>query len=308
MIVNHARFAITVDVEGEWFNLPGEQGTFDVSKVIEAVQNLEQLFCQLESKVGIRVPVTWFIRCDDSVSMCTGDCSGLLKSLNDFILRRKAMGDEFGFHPHLYKHSQGKWMPETDCDKQSDQLKRGALAWKSYFGSMPSLSRIGEALMNNAIAKTLDELGIEIDSTALEGRKRSDQGFHFDWVGTPNKPYYPSTADYRRPPINGECSRNFIEIPFTMLPLLGPNDKVSLKRYFNLAFKPELMIRAIETIEQSQSIVAVLHPHELLPNNNEHPLIAYSPNSLEKNIKNLCGVFEHIQFKLLSELSDNAFR
>jgi hypothetical protein len=292
--------ALTVDVEGEWFELPGEQGSFDANKVLEAVQNLEKLLDHIESKIEIRVPVTWFIRCDDSVAVSLGEASGLLQSLDSFILRRTAKGDEFGLHPHLYRFGQGKWVSETDPDKQKEQIERAAMAWKSYFGSAPRLSRMGEAVMNNTIANTLDELGIEIDSSALASRKRFDNGFQFDWTSTPSSPYHPSMEDYRQPVTASEPAHRFIEIPFTMLPITGPHDKKPIKRYCNLAFKPDLIQNAMRTISKPESIVAVVHPHELLSSDHQHPLIAHDPNSLEENIQNLRSIFGNLDFTLLS--------
>lgn len=295
-----ARIALTVDVEGEWFGLPGEQGFFDVKRAIAAVQHLELLLDRIDSSVETPIPVTWFIRCDDSVAATTGEASGLLQSLDKFIERRAAKGDEFGLHPHLYSCSEGKWIPERVPVLQTEQLERAAMGWEKYFGSTPRLTRMGEAVMNNTIAKCLDVLGVEIDSSALSSRKRFDNGFQFDWTNTPSSPYHPSVEDYRRPAIGEESSRLFIEVPFTMLPIKGPQDKEAVKRYCNLAFNAELIQTALRSIEKPEFIVAVVHPHELLISDHKHPLIAYDPTSIEKNITNLKYIFGDIDYRLLS--------
>ncbi|CAM8318826.1 hypothetical protein [Candidatus Methylopumilus planktonicus] len=304
MILNKpASIALTVDVEGEWFELPGEQGSFDVGSVVEAVRNLEGLLNRIESRFETRVPVTWFIRCDDSVALSTGKESGLLYALDKFISSRVAKGDEFGLHPHLYCFNKTGWGPETDPCRQKEQIERAVVAWESYFGSMPRLSRIGEAVMNNTIASALDELGIEIDSSALESRRRFDSGFQFDWTGTPSSPYFPSVKDYRRPAEAGEISYRFVEIPFTMLPIMGHLDNAPVKRYCNLAFKPELIQDAILRVNQTKAILAVVHPHELLSKDYKHHLIAHDSCSLEENIQNLKNIFTHLDFILLSNLA-----
>jgi len=297
--------SLTVDVEGEWFELPGEQGSFDVNKLLKALQNLEILIDQLEYKIETKIPVTWFIRCDDSVAEITGKVSGLLFALDDFILRRTAKLDEFGLHPHLYRFDKGNWISETDPNMQKEQIERAAIGWKSYFGSMPKLSRIGEAVMNNCIANILSELSIEIDSTALSGRKRFDNGFQFDWTGAPYSSYIPSKKDYRRSAIDREPAHSFVEIPFTMLPIIGALDESPIMRYCNLAFKPEVIQKAIREIYQPENIVAVVHPHELLSSNRQHALIAYQPKSLEKNIENLSDTFGDLNFTLLSSFAHN---
>lgn len=295
--------ALTVDVEGEWFELPGEQGSFDVIKILDALENLEKLLDLIEFKVGTRIPVTWFIRCDDSVAAITGKASGLLQSLDNFISRRAARFDEFGLHPHLYSFIGGKWTSEIDFNKQKEQIERAVIAWKSYFGSAPRLSRMGESVMNNTIAHTLSDLGLKIDSSALACRKRCDSGFQFDWTGTPCSPYRPSTNDYRRPANNGELRHSFIEIPFTMLSIKGSLDDKPIKRYCNLAFKPEVIQDAIWKTKQLGNIVALVHPHELLLKSHQHHLIAYKPNSLEKNIENLSNILGDLNFSLLSSFA-----
>lgn len=298
--------ALTVDVEGEWFELPGEQGLFDIDRVLEAVQHLEKLLKFIETRIEAKVPITWFVRCDDSVAAATGQPSGLLQSLDSFILRRANKGDEFGLHPHLYRYDQGKWVSETNPDRQVEQIERASIAWGKYFGSGPKLSRMGEAVMNNSIASCLDKLGIEIDSSALSGRKRFDSGFQFDWTSTPNSPYYPSVEDYQRPAANGGAARHFTEVPFSMLSIHGPQDRAPIKRYCNLAFAPSLIKGAIQVMDKPEHFVALVHPHELLSSSQQHPLIAHDPNSLVENIQNMREIFCGLDFTLLSACARDA--
>lgn len=296
---------LTVDVEGEWFDLPGEQGSFDVNKVLTAVENLEMLLDRTESRIGAKIPITWFIRCDDSVAITTGEASGLLQSLDKFIRRRTDMGDEFGLHPHLYQFSQGRWMPETNPDKQQEQVERAAISWERYFGLVPRLSRMGEAVMNNTLAACLDKLGIEIDSSALPDRKRCDSGFQFDWTGAPTSPYHPSVEDYRQPATNSEPTHRLVEIPFTMLPIMGSQDKEPIKRYCNFAFRPDLVKNAAQAIKNPGNFIAVVHPHELLLSDHQHALIAHNPTSLEENILNFSSIFGNLEFTLLTTCPSN---
>ena len=294
------KVTLTVDVEGEWYELPGEQGAFDVKKVISAVEKLEVLLDNIENRIETRIPVTWFIRCDDSVGVATGECAGLLHSLDKFIERRAIRGDEFGLHPHLYRCIHGKWVTEDVPSYQTAQIERAGIAWQSFFGLTPKLSRMGEAVMNNSIAKCLDDLGIDIDSSALSSRKRFDSGFNFDWTNTPTFSYYPSYQDYRRPAIGEELKHRFIEMPFTMLPIKGPQDKEVVKRYCNLAYRPELIQSAIRSIDKHESIITVVHPHELLISDHKHHLIAHDPSSIGRNILNFRSIFEDIDYVLLS--------
>jgi hypothetical protein len=303
-----ATISLTVDVEGEWFELPSEQGSFDIGKLLKALEYLEKLLDRIESRIESKIPVTWFIRCDDSVAALTGKVSGLLESLDNFIARRTAKLDEFGLHPHLYRFIGDAWISETDPNAQKEQIERAAIAWKNFFGSTPRLSRMGESVMNNTIADTLSMLGVEVDSTALANRKRFDSGFQFDWTGTPLTPYIPSKEDYRRPAKGGESAHSFIEIPFTMLPIMGLRDHKPINRYCNLAFKPKVIKDAILKIKSPENIVAVVHPHELLSSNRKHHLIAYKSESLETNIENLSDKLGRLNFTLLSSLNHNAHK
>ncbi|MFC1747408.1 hypothetical protein ACFL2V_01230 [Pseudomonadota bacterium] len=300
------KITLTVDVEGEWFELPGEQGYFDIDKIVSAVEHLEALLDRIETDRDIHLPVTWFVRCDDSVAKASGDPSGLLKALSAFIDRRSSKGDEFGLHPHLYRFNKGKWESETDPEKQKSQIERAAIAWKSFFGVGPKLSRMGEALMNDTVAHCLNRIGVEADASALSGRKRFDSGFQFDWLDTPSTPYCPSAEDYRIPAEAGNPELKFVELPFTMLPIKGPDDREPIKRYFNLAFKPDLIKDALGRTDRMTTVISVVHPHELQLTDQAHSLISYHPDSLEENISNICNFSGNYEFVLLSScLNDN---
>lgn len=293
---------LTVDVEGEWYGLPGEQGYFDLEKIQFAVESLELLFMEIELNLGVRVPITWFIRCDNSVSVVTGRPEGLLHKLDKFIDRRLEKGDDFGFHPHLYKFDGCTWSSEMEPQRQQEQLVNSALAWKRYFGCLPSLSRMGEAAMNNLIADTISELGIKIDSSALPGRARTDNGFNFDWETTSKHAYFPSRTDYRIPAGIEGLPQNFLEAPFAMLPTKCSYDQKYVSRYLNLAFKSDVFLDALSGFEAISTSIAVLHPHELLNTNRPHPLISYDPKTLYSNIKNLENNFGGLNFNKLSSL------
>lgn len=278
------KFSLTVDVEGAWFDLPGEQGAFDESKIVDAVGRLEIQLFEIESVLGRKIPVTWFIRCDDSVAHALGCHEGLLSELDKFIDRRADAGDAFGLHPHLYRMVDSDWVSERDPAAQVRQIERSHRGWCRYFGSGPKLVRIGEALMNDEIAECLDTLEVSIDSSALPGRKRFDSGFQFDWSNTPETPYRPSVLDYRVPANLGAKGRSFVEVPFSMLAIKCAHDETPLNRYLNLAFHPELILDAIDRRAASEPIVAVVHPHELVDSRVEHPLISYSATSLSRNL------------------------
>ena len=52
-------FALTVDIEGEWFQHPGEQGVFDVDRIIYAVKKLENVLDLANIEIP-EVAYIWF--------------------------------------------------------------------------------------------------------------------------------------------------------------------------------------------------------------------------------------------------------
>ena len=297
------KFSLTVDVEGEWLELPNEQSLFDIDKVVFAVEKLEHELIRIQDSIGQKIAVTWFFRCDDSVAYTTGKLTGLVQRMDRFIGRCLDKGDDLGFHPHLYQNKSGKWKSEIDPIEQCKQIDRSVSAWTRHFGSRPNISRMGEALMNPVLAEHLDSVGIQIDSSALPGRKRYDSGFQFDWSITPEKLYRPSKEDYRREVKKGENHYGYTEIPFTMLRTKSSIDEREINRYCNLAYRPDIVSEAIKKMKDTSTIVSVVHPHELLPSGRSHAIISNEMSSLSINIKLFLDRFPVINFVTLSDLA-----
>ena len=93
-----------------------------------------------------------------------------------------------------------------------------------------------------------------------------------------------------------------------MLPLKGSLDTEPINRYFNLAFKTEIIQKGINKLSHNNNIVSVLHPHEVMPNKFNNHLISYDPNSMEINLKNLIKKIHNLNFKLLSSISNNEIK
>lgn len=297
--------AITVDVEGEWYGFPGEQSDFKVEALARNLENLENSLNAIEDTLSIKIPITWFIRCDDAIAGQYGENTWLIGYLSDFIDRRSSKGDLFGIHPHLYSLRGDSWATTVEAGSQCDQIERAVIGWVKILGCIPKCSRIGEALMNDQIAELISEMGIKIDSTALPGRKRFDNGFQFDWEPTLNTPYYPSKADYRvtSSHLDGENLR-FLEVPFTMLPMKSLTDNIFIRRYLNLAYKPNIVFEGLQMqeVHNQQKIISVLHPHEIGICNKKHPLISYDLNSIGENISNLTKTYGSLKFILLDQV------
>lgn len=288
---------VTVDVEGEWSVFPNEQKYFDVNVIIKNLEILDSLISEAKRINSINLPITWFIRCDASVQKNLGSYEGLLRRLDKFIDTKLAIGDVFGIHPHLYSMNQKNLQNNISHSEIEDQLSKAFFSWESFFGSKPAFSRIGEARMDNFIASILDINDIKIDSTALPGRVRGDNGFNFNWSRTSNKSYKPSKNDYQVTSNMG-INHNFTELPFTMLPTQGVADERIINRYFNLGFKEKIIENAINGLSKEDDVVCVVHPHEVTSNKAlGHEIISYNGNSFLKNIKILKNYFDGASFE-----------
>lgn len=296
--------AITVDVEGSWYQRPVEQSEFELNKLKQDLAVLTRELDGLEQELGQFIPVSWFMRCDDSIAARFQCNHGMLKELSEFIERRNEHGDVFGLHPHLYQLHDDVWSKQIDPQQQYEQLCRSADSWQEYFGTPARLSRIGEATMNEAIARGLQDIGVYYDTTALPGRFRVDADFSIDWQGTPHRPYYPAQADYRRPASNNEPAWSFLEIPFTMLPIQASYDQSPLPRYFNLAFMPELIRQALQRQLPDAPLITVVHPHELTDGGERGKLAAFETNALRANLQTLQEMAPSLAFKTVTEIAE----
>ena len=190
-----------------------------------------------------------------------------LKGDEKWLRAREQLGDELGWHPHS--------ADVADLTNSHEAL--GAVAFQ------PRVARLGKSLGSNQLMQTLASLGLRADSTALPGRRRQDQSRSFDWSVTPDQPYYPGAADYRSP---GPEPLPILEIPFSMVPIQAPYDKIPLKRYVNLAFKSEYLASALaRKVQSAEELVVVIHPADLLAVSGvSHPLLAFSVDTAVQNL------------------------
>jgi len=293
---------VTVDVEGDWIEHPQEQSNFDAEKIVRGLENCQRCLTEISQRMETPVPVTWFVRCDDSVARGLGRPSGLLEALEIFIQSRLDAGDLFGLHPHFYRIDDAdQWQVARQSHHQAEIFQRAAAAWKTYFGSSPHLTRMGEAMMSNDLAAAMETVGVKLDSTALPGRKRMEPPFCLDWEETQPRPYWPSVEDYRRSAEDGAPSRSFVEIPFSMLPLQAKEDnydKKPISRYLNLGYKPEILQLGFKSLNPTQTLVSVVHLHEIFDSGRSHPLVSFSSQAFGKNLVLLKEYFERLGEKL----------
>jgi hypothetical protein len=264
----------------------------------------------VDELIGRGIRATAFVRCDQQISDLLGDSLALLDSNAPALERLARAGGEVGWHPHLYRRSGERYAPIRDADEACDQLvKIRESAVKAGFQARSV--RLGESWHAAGCMRTLDQLGLEVDSTALPGRKRVDPTLSFDWEPSPNEPYHPSHSDHRIP---GGRPLGILEIPMSTAPVRTSYDPAPLRRYINLAFPPALFREAIEGFlaERKGShktvLVLIFHPGELLPGS-PNGLCAQSWQAFVENLDfvpaELKRQGQEAEYRSLIEIRDN---
>lgn len=244
-----------------------------------------------------------FVRSDHQIKTVYGDYGYLINSNPSLIRSIKSNNGEINWHIHLYEEKGTEWVPVEESRLVSSFEKD-----LNNVKSIPEINwrivRIGECVMNNELMAAIDKAGIQIDSTALPGRKRDDDEKKLDWLITGNLPYHPSIDDYRTA---GTPSLNVMEAPMVTIPMKASYDKEPISRYVNLSFKTEVLFQNMEEyVNKNHSLLSITHPFEVL-SPGTHGLIAYDMNVFHNNIKQLVATVERCGktpvFKHISELN-----
>jgi hypothetical protein len=291
--MNTKSFYFTVDVE-----VSSIKNFFNYKKVLSDLLIFEKKINYIQKILNINFPITWFLRCDDTVKYELGSEDGFLFLIKNFIERRKKKGDYFGFHPHLYQLKKKKWILIKDNFILKKKLYRFIKKWESFFFNQKKISRIGDLYMNNFILKILDDNQFFLDTTALPGRKRFDDFFSFDWSKTKNKPYHPSINNYQ---VTGIKTRRILELPISTINFKSNYDKFRLNRYLNPAFKNTYLINSINQLKFTKNIISLTHPFEFLDlHKNKNNLFSESQDEIINNFKLILKFFKRINFKSLN--------
>jgi hypothetical protein len=298
--------ATTVDVDNDGVSLNDERNRLTWQS-LELVPTIARI-------VHARgLPATWFVRADPQLREVCGQTSYLIEHHRSLWAQLKEEGDEIGWHPHLYSMSGGEsvYRPVYD-DSWAVRELRTTLAELRALGHQFYSVRMGEAIGSNAIVHTLSELGLVVDSSAIPGRRRRDKSRTFDWSTSPNTPYWPSKADYRVP---GSPALPILEIPMTAVVIRAPYDSVPLVRYINLAYRPEIFADAIDRWFDSNAefvseavLTLILHPDELMPRRQSHPLYESAPATLSKNLDAVFEAARRREFNVIGHTTSNLMK
>lgn len=231
----------------------------------------------LQDRTGAEVPVTWFFRADGLIEQQFGDCLGIFQKFSSFVEQARSEGHEVAWMPQAYVGA------SDDAHIDYDDLAT-THAGLLRAGHSPKSVRMGNCFHDNRTMKLLDDLGIQVDSSAVPGRTKADLGWRMDWQGTPTGSYHPSLADYRRP---GAPALRILEVPLSVQPIKAPYDSAPLLRYVNPCMHRTFFGQNLPaTIASSPYLVLIFHPDEAVaPHAGPgHPLVAYSKAELAFNL------------------------
>lgn len=202
-------------------------------------------FLEKMERQGVDFKSTFFLRADEQVKNLGKQYSAAFRKFHDDFSRLFCVG----WHPHLFRwsnqrqlwqqeHRDNKWISQVLTDTYEDLKSQGFDA---------QFSKMGWCFHNNTSMKTLSELGIKADFSALPGalspgRLIGGSSFQdrYDWSRTRPYPYHPSEADYQ-----GLGSLRILEIPLTTYEVNGPREffytmKLALSSYrrFDFSYSP----------------------------------------------------------------------
>ena len=278
--------ALTIDCDSDQFDrtvnsgegpLPTWEGVESgIAALVEATANCHDSF-------GTAPRFTWFVRVDPHLAALYGDCGYLLDRYSDLWSFCRKRGDELAWHPHLYRREGEAWVQELDPTRLRASLE-DTWAALGKRGLRPSSCRIGDAFGSNEVLRTMSRLGLRCDATAMPGRVRRDADRQIDWEGTPQHPYHPSLADYRRP---GTPAMELLEIPMSMVPVKAAYDSAPLQRYLDLSFHHGAVREGVENfLSKASLVVTVTHPSGVLPSmNGGHGLISHDIDEFHRNLE-----------------------
>ncbi|MFW6156214.1 MAG: hypothetical protein ACOC7J_02750 [Armatimonadota bacterium] len=193
----------------------------------EGVPRLREIADGVIDDFGNPARITWCIRSDLQMREIYGDCAWSAERFADLWSDLESAGDELAWHPHLWRWDAqaGCWYQEIDDDDWiAECFQTGHADLTRQMGRPPVTSRTGWEFHNNLTMHEIRRLGLVVDFSAIPGRHTSGCSdrwgsrfnCHVDWRGTPEEPYVPSPADYRRPAEGGARGGPW-ELPMSVL-------------------------------------------------------------------------------------------
>jgi hypothetical protein len=281
--------------------------------ISEGIDLLMDCLDRVHTATGVNPRVVFCIRSDIQMKEVYGAAAWPLTTYADTWRHIENAGHELAWHPHLWRWSAENecWFQETrDSAWIEECLATGFSAFRDELGRIPVTCHTGWTYHSDVTMKTISDLGVRIDFSACPnvcyGGGPGDAGTTFDnridWLGTPQKWYRPSVADYRRPARAGEAELALIEIPkFTSRSFVlraakgmasGPAISSGTNVFLQVTALPLLYRRVIAErlrCEEAEPFFATyFHPDELLRDrSNSWRGFLYSSENLERNLTTL---------------------
>lgn len=287
--------------------------------MLEGIPQAKERFSRLVDTDNNNPRFTWLLRADSQIQHYYGDYNHILSAYYEFFLSLEKDGDELGWHPHFWKYDSARNSWSQNYDDLNWQTKMLNDVYKSYQEILPDRGksvRMGWTYHNNRTMAKLDEIGINVDLSAIPGFKiepnpKYSCANYFDWEITPRNPYYPSSLDFRRPAVSEEKVLSILEVPNYVSASLTwgifggvilakkMRDISQVKRAFirrsfmsTITGKPFLFKPMLNQIKQDLKrldrvfYVTPLHPDELI--SNIHPI--YSLENMENNLRSILRI------------------
>ena len=276
--MSELRIALTFDLDNDFLGRPTDGDALTWRGLEQGAGLLLDGLSALADELGQPVPASWFARADRQIER---ECGSLLWCAERFTEHHRrsleAGGHELQWHAHLYRRqADGRWEVEPDPAARRDQLCRAHAALREA-GFDVSVSRIGECVFSEAIARTLRELGVVADATAMPGRSVPGR---FDWSRAPQRPYRMDERDYQAASATG-----LWQIPFSMVPVRAPYDERPLRRYANPGFLAGALAGPLaDAARERDLLVTISHPFEVLPEA-EHALWGGTVDNYLANVR-----------------------
>lgn len=300
--------ALTFDLDPDHFDPSMGEGygsdALQWQGVEHGVPAIAEILSDFRDDFGNRASATWLPRVDNQIGGIYGDYGAILDRFDGLLQQLAEAGDEIAWHPHLHRRDAGAWVQETDPERLAEILHT-ALDALHLRGWRPRATRMGGNYGSNALMGLLEEIGIEVDSSAMPGRQRNDNHYELDWSDTPPEAFSPALSDYRIP---GEPAYALVELPLSMAKVRADYDSQPYARYVDLSFHPRALQPGLTPlVKQATAIVTDTHPSTVLPGvaSSAHGLLSYSLEDFQTNLVSIletCARHERpVRFVTLSD-------
>lgn len=157
---------------------------------------------------GVPARFSWFLRMDPQIELIYGDPTWAITRHGSIIDAVQKQGDELGLHVHTERWlaDQESWLIDHGDQQWTDRCMQSAFAaFHSALGRTCTAFRFGNHFMNEATARLLEPLGVQVDLTLEPGRvprpggaasRRAHAGPLPDNSAVPTYPFRPSRSDF----------------------------------------------------------------------------------------------------------------